>query len=127
MSSLRPDTAHLSFDAPAGQKQDRLASQRPPRFMPPTPLRILPQPSGRAEQNAWHEVIAPPAGSALLLLTGFVEQVFEGNAQDARDQPQVEDRDVAFAAFHGADEGGVQAALLRQLSLEPVSIAVTLI
>lgn len=43
------------------------------------------------------------------------------DAQDAGDEPQVQDGDVALAAFHRADEGAMQPAAAGQLRLGPVA------
>ena len=44
------------------------------------------------------------------------QEVREGNARNASDQAQIQNRDVALTAVDRADEGPVQVALLGQLN-----------
>jgi hypothetical protein len=48
-----------------------------------------------------------------------VKQMRQSDAQQPRDQPQVENRKVTLAALDGADEGAVEGAFLGQLRLRP--------
>jgi len=50
-----------------------------------------------------------------------VEEVFQRDTQDSRNQTQVEDRHVALPTLDRADEGTVQVATAGQLGLCPAT------
>jgi hypothetical protein len=47
----------------------------------------------------------------------LLQQLGQGDAERLGDHSQVQDRDVPFAPFHGADEGPMQFATIAQLLL----------
>ena len=47
----------------------------------------------------------------------LLQQLGQGDAERLGDQSQVQDRDVSFAPFYGADESSVQLAPVPELLL----------
>lgn len=58
-----------------------------------------------------------PAGVSLEWRSQVVQEISQRQTQRPRDQPEVEDGDVAFAALDRADEGAMQLAPVSQLLL----------